>query len=82
MTSKVEINDDLDAISGGKITYTWDGTKGSIGINGYNNFVLLDKDAFGAYYAEHKDTMTEKEILKNLFAANIIKRPDDPTTTS
>lgn len=75
MANRVEITDDLENISGGKITYTWNGTQGSIGINGYNNFVLLNKDAFGAFYAEHKDTMTEKEILKSLLEQGIISRP-------
>lgn len=76
MSNKQEILDaELDNISGGQITYTWDGTQGSIGINGYNNFILLNKDAFGKYYMEVKDTMPEKEILKNLLAQNIIARP-------
>lgn len=76
MTDRHEILDqELDNVAGGKITYTWNGEKGSIGINGNNNFVLLDKNAFGNYYSQHKDTMTEKEILKNLLAQGIIKRP-------
>lgn len=76
MSNKVEITDfELENVTGGKITYTWDGTQGSIGINGNNNFVLLDKDAFGAYYSKHKDTMSEVDILKNLYAQHIIVKP-------
>lgn len=76
MSSRIEINDnDSRNISGGKITYTWDGTQGTIGINGYNNFILLDKDAFGEYYTEVKGYMPEVEILKNLHAMGIIKKP-------
>lgn len=76
MAEKHEIREEeLDRVSGGEITYTWDGTQGSIGINGCNNFVLLDKNAFGSYYAKNKATMSEKDILKNLFAMGIIKKP-------
>lgn len=76
MANRIEINEnDLANVAGGKITYTWDGKQGSIGINGNNNLVLLDKDAFGAYYAEHKDTMAEVDILRNLFAQGIITTP-------
>lgn len=76
MTNKQEIHDEeLDLVTGGKITYTWNGSYGSIGINGNNNFLLLDKDAFGAYYAANKDTMAEVDILRNLYAMGIIKRP-------
>lgn len=75
--AKQEIFDaDLEKITGGQITYTWNGHIGSIGINGYNNFVLLNKDAFGAYYAEHKGEMSEKKILQNLYAMHIIRDPN------
>ena len=67
--------DDLENITGGRITYTWDGSIGSIGINGNNPYILLDKDAFGAYYSEVKDDMSETKILKNLLAMGIIKKP-------
>lgn len=74
MCSRIEIKGaELKDINGGKITYTWDGTEGSIGINGYNNFKLLDKDAFGEYYTEHKDSMDEVDILRNLYAMGIIE---------
>lgn len=76
MCPRIEIeNSELENINGGEITYTWDGTQGTIGINGYNNFILLDKDAFGNYYSEVKDYMPEVEILKNLYAMGIIKKP-------
>lgn len=76
MSDRKEILDkELENIAGGKITYTWTGTVGSIGINGYNNFILLDKDAFGEYYSQVKDTMPEVDILRNLFAKGIIKLP-------
>lgn len=76
MSDRIEIKDnELNDVTGGKITYTWNGTTGSIGINGNNNFVLLDKNAFGAYYSQVKDTLSEKEILKNLMAKGIIKKP-------
>ena len=69
------LSEELDNITGGKITYTWNGHIGSIGINGNNPYILLDKDAFGAYYTEVKDYMPETQILKNLLAKNIIKKP-------
>ena len=76
MADRKVINDvELDNVTGGKITYTWNGEIGSIGINGNNNFVLLNKNAFGDYYAKHKDEKTEKEILKDLMAMGIIKKP-------
>ena len=73
--AKVELFDDqLDNVAGGKITYTWDGKQGSIGINGNNNFILLNKDKFGAFYAANKDTMSELDILKALYAQGIITK--------
>lgn len=78
MSNKVELLDEeLDAIEGGKITYTWNGTIGTIGINGNNPYILLDKDAFGAYYTEVKETMGETKILKNLRKMGIIKAPNE-----
>lgn len=74
--AKREILDfELENVTGGKITYTWNGTEGSIGINGNNNFVLLDKDAFGEFYMKNKDTMAEVDILKALYAQGIIRKP-------
>lgn len=66
---------ELENVTGGEITYTWDGSIGSIGINGNNPYILLDKDAFGAYYSEVKEYMPETQILKNLLSKGIIKRP-------
>ena len=74
MGSRKEIMEsELSKISGGEITYTWNGEEGSIGINGCNNFKLLDKDGFISYYKEVKDSMPEKDILKNLYAMGIIE---------
>ena len=74
--AKVAIFDeDLDNVTGGKITYTWDGSVGTIGINGKNPYILLDKNAFGAYYAKVKDEKSETQILKDLLAKGIIKKP-------
>lgn len=76
MANRVELFDDeLDKVTGGKITYTWDGSVGTIGINGNNPYILLDKNAFGAYYSQVKDSMPETQILKNLLAKGIIKKP-------
>ena len=74
--SKVAIfDDDLDNVTGGKITYTWDGNVGTIGIDGNNAFVLLDKDAFTSYYNSVKGTgIKESQVLKNLLAKGIIKK--------
>lgn len=75
MSRQELLDEELDAVSGGKITYTWNGTIGSIGINGNNPYILLDKDAFGAYYMKVKDTMGETKILKNLLKMGIIAPP-------
>lgn len=76
MSDKREILDfELENVTGGKITYTWNGTEGSIGINGNNNFVLVNKDAFGEYYSKYKDTLPEVQILRNLYAQGIIRKP-------
>lgn len=69
------IFEELDKVTGGEITYTWDGSIGSIGINGNNPYILLDKDAFGEYYSEVREYMPETQILKNLLAKGIIKKP-------
>ena len=67
--------EDLDSVVGGEITYTWDGSVGTIGINGNNAFVLLDKGAFVNYYNSVKGSgIKESEVLKNLLAKGIIKK--------
>ncbi len=76
--SKIELFDEeLDNVNGGKITYTWhDATQsGTIGLNGNNCFILVDKGAFVAYYNSVKGTMSDGAILKQLFNQGIIKNP-------
>lgn len=69
-----ELSDEmLENVVGGEITYTWDGSQGTIGINGYNPFILLDKDAFISYYNSVKGSgITEAEVLTYLFNNKII----------
>lgn len=75
MANRVEIFDeDLANVNGGRITYTWDGSTGTIGLNGKNNFVLLDKAAFVSYYNSVKDTATDAEVLNTLLKKGIIKK--------
>ncbi len=76
MSNRIEINDaELDDVNGGRITYTWDGDHGTIGRNGNNRYILVDKDAFIAYYNENKDTMSEATIIRNLLAQGIATLP-------
>lgn len=75
MANRVEIfDDDLANVNGGRITYTWDGTVGTIGLNGNNAFILLDKNAFVSYYNSVKDTATDAEVLTALMQKGIIKK--------
>lgn len=75
MARNAIMDNDLDNVTGGKITYTWDGSTGTIGINNNNAFVLLDKNAFVSYYNSVKGTgIKESEILKNLLAKGIIRK--------
>lgn len=74
MSREAIFDSDLDNVTGGQITYTWDGSIGTIGINDNNAFILLDKDAFVSYYNSVKGTgIKESAILKNLLAKGIIK---------
>lgn len=67
--------EELDNVVGGEITYTWDGSQGTIGINGNNPFILLDKAAFTSYYNSVKGSgITEAQVLNNLLAKGIIKK--------
>lgn len=76
MANREIMNDqDLDFVNGGRLTYTWDGSQGSFGVNGNNPYILLDKDAYLSYYNQVKDDLSEMEIVKNLLAKGIIKRP-------
>lgn len=76
MAEKIKLNEEeLDDINGGQITYTWDGSSGTIGRNGNNRYKLIDKAAFIKYYNENKDTMSEATIIKNLLAKGIAKAP-------
>lgn len=76
MAGMVELlDDDLIDINGGQITYTWNGETGSIGINGNNPFILVNKDDFVTYYNSVKGTMSDAEILTNLLNKGTIKKP-------
>lgn len=75
MADRIEINEEqLDNINGGAITYTWDGTQGSLGIDGNNVFKLLDKGAFLKVYNEMFGKYNDVEIIKALKAKGIIKK--------
>lgn len=77
MSNRIELNDkELNAVNGGQITYTWDGNSGTLGKNGNNPYILLDKDAFLEYYDKVWQTTSEKNIMAYLLANNIIKLPE------
>ena len=67
MNNRIALDEEwLDGVNGGKITYTWDGTSGTIGIDGTNPFILVDKDGFITYWKSVAGTMTDCQILRNL----------------
>ena len=73
--ARTELNEQvLEDVSGGNITYTWNGTSGTIGINGNNAFVLVDKSAFVSYYKSVQGTMKDSQILTNLLNQGVIKK--------
>lgn len=72
---KMQLNDDeLDLVNGGDITYTWNGTSGSIGIDGKNVFKLINKDGFVTYYNSVHGKLSDAEILTNLIKKGYVKR--------
>ncbi len=73
--SKVELFDEeLIDVTGGQITYTWDGSVGTIGMNGRNPYTLVDKDAFVAYYKSVQGTgIKDSQILRYLLEHGIAK---------
>ena len=75
MSDRVKLFDDeLIDVTGGQITYTWDGTSGTIGMNGRNPYTLVNKDAFVAYYNSVRGTgVKDSEILRYLLEHNIAK---------
>ena len=76
MADRLAINDtELDNVSGGKITYTWNGTEGSLGMNGNNKYKLLNKNAFIKIYNEMKDDYSDADIIKRLRDQGIIVKP-------
>ena len=76
MANKIELLDEeLMAINGGRITYTWDGETGTIGINDNNPYILVDKDAFVAYFKSVQGTMKDSEILRHLRENGVIRLP-------
>ena len=73
MADRIAITEDqLENITGGAITYTWNGTEGSLGIDGNNIYKLLNKDAFLNIYNENFGKKTDLEIIKILKAQGII----------
>ena len=76
MTDRIEIKEEqLNEVTGGAITYTWDGKQGSLGMNGVNKYVLLDKEAFLAVYREMFGTYSDADIIRALREKGIIKKP-------
>lgn len=76
MDKKIRLQDEeLENVAGGQITYTWNGESGTIGIGGNNNLVLLDKEAFIAYYKSVEGTKKDSQILTDLFNQGIIAKP-------
>lgn len=76
MSDRIKLNEEeLDLVSGGDITYTWKDGKGTIGLNGYNPFILVNKQAYLDYYNSVKGTLTDGQILTNLLAMGIAQKP-------
>lgn len=74
MADKFEILDEeLENINGGRITYTWDGTVGTIGKDGVNPYILVDKDKFIEYYNAEGRQHTDAENLRYLLEHGIAK---------
>ena len=60
----------------GTILYTWDGTTGTLYTTGGDTtYILLDKEAFMEYYSSVRDSMTTNQIIRNLLAQGIIRKP-------
>lgn len=75
MSNKIELNDEeLDLVSGGDISYTWNGTSGRIGIDGNNKYILVDKDAFVAYYNKAHGNESDGAILAHLLKSGIARK--------
>lgn len=75
MADRIAINEEqLENISGGAITYTWDGHTGSLGIDGNNIFTLLDKTAYLKVYNEYFGKKSDVEIIQILKKQGIIKK--------
>ena len=72
-SKRIELNDEtVETVAGGKITFTWTGSTGTIGLNGNMDHTLNDYNAFITYYQENKATLGEQTILNNLQALGII----------
>jgi len=76
MSNREPINEqELVQVNGGNITYCWDGHTGSLGMNGNNIYMLLDKEAFLAIYREMFGQYSDADIIRRLRAEGIIKKP-------
>ena len=76
MSKRMIINEEqLDSVTGGKITYTWDGSQGSLGMNGVNKYILLDKNAIIKVYNEMSSDYNDAEIIRALREKHIIVKP-------
>ncbi len=74
--SKTELFDeDLMDVNGGQITYTWNGESGTIGMNGRNPYILVNKAAFIQYFNSVRGTVSDADILRHLLSEGIAKRP-------
>ena len=77
MSNKVELfGEDLEAVTGGNITYTWDGSSGTIGLNGNNRYILVNKDAFIYYWKSVAGTCSDAQVLTYLIQNGYAKKPE------
>ena len=76
MADKQKIADSmLDDVTGGKLTFSWDGETGRCGMDGNDRFVYTDKEAFEALLRKciQNNGLSDVETLRELFVSGIVR---------
>ncbi len=74
MTDKYELLDEeLESVSSGRVTYTWDGKRGTIGKDGNNIYILVDKEKYLEYYNSEGYKLPDSKVLRYCLEHGIAK---------
>ena len=76
MANRVQLNDEvLEAVSGGNITFDWDGKNGNCGLNGDKSYSFTSRNEFVSAVVQcYQAGMTDAECFDKLVQDGVVKK--------